>query len=1691
MPSRAALIAACIATCVGARAQVVINELMYHPDTPQGLEEFIELYNAGPSAVSLDGWCFSGVTYCFPAGTTLPADGYIVLARNAAAFEAAYGFAPAHVYTGALDNSGEAITLRNAGNAIVDRVVYDDRGSWPVLPDGQGPSLERIAVSAETDTPRNWRASIAAEGHTVGAPNSVAASDLPPWLEDLTFALSPQPGQHLAVTVRAVDASAVELVYRVGFDPETTLTMHDDGAHGDGAAGDGVYGATIPGQAAGALVRFRVLASGPTGSMSAPRTDDSIVYVGTVVADPAMSSNLPIFQWFMHPDDYQAALDHYLTDEEEPAVLAYGGVVWDNARTRVRGDTSREYPKKSWKFRLPRNHPFDDPAFISVPVKELDFLASYTDKSYLREVLANEAFRDAGSPYNQIRHVRLVKDGAFFGLYQLRESMETEWLERSGFDSDGAWYKAFDDFSYRSLEEVTTRYEKKTRKWEDHSDLHEWITNVSLLGGDLQYTQLLDRVDLPGVINYLAVTCAIHNNDHIAKNYYVYRDTNGTQRWTVQPYDMDLTFGRVSGLGTILNDVIFADQDQVEGQDPHVSPSHPRFGDRLHWKFYNEWNKLIDALYEHPPLLQMYFRRLRTVTDQLLAPGRIESRVAELVSLIADDAALDVATWGQYGDPQTVAEAAALITDDYLPRRRAHLLVTHRVPGSVPEPRVGTPRVVINEIMYNPPSGPAAEFIELHNPSADDAVDVSGWRIDGADVTLPPGSVIPAGGYALVVADSVQFHAVYGGGVLVLTEFNGTLDNGGEHLVLRNESQVVVDSVRYDDDPPWPIEADGQGKSLERIDAMQPGNRTANWAASAVVNGTPGRANDAAGVIPPIPDLWVNEVLPVNASINTDETGAHEPWIEIYNASPDAIDLGGMHLTDDYAIADKWTVPAGTILCGHSWMIFWADNDPGDGPRHTNFALSPTGGAVGLFTADNVIVDYLNYDSLGANISYGKVPDGGPTRRILASPSPAGPNGAGGTRVILNEYNAVSDSGFLKNNGSDTFWGRIAGNGGDWFELVVIEDHTDMRGWQLEISDDTGGANHTVQTLTLTNHPVWSDLRSGTIVTISEQLADDASYDPLGGDWWINARAANAGTGALVTAANFRVTNDNWQLTIRDASGNVVFGPAGEGVQPASGIGNDEVFRLEVDPSSDILPTSDYSDGFLSSFGSPNFTSAQATVQNFSPLRSGVAPCTGPETCDDGNDCTTDACVSGACVHTPLGACYDLSLTPAAATLLCDGETLTVELRAAALARPVRAVRALLHYDADALELISHAAGDGLGSPWDAATVETFADVNGDLALAVELDDSVTAQDAVVARLVFQAVALAAPTQVAFRTGCAPFATSLIAGDASLILPNTADSGTIAPGDATPPVIAGCPGDITVRPTPGQCAAVVSWTPPTASDNCGVPSLVASHEPGSSFPVGTTTVTYTATDDASNTALCSFDVTVLPLHPLTVDLELDGIAPAAHSRCITFELYACPSAVPVFTVEQTLTFTDGVTSPVVLNLPCGFDYTCLAVRDKLHTLRRVANPLPQADGAYTAAFTGPSSLRSGNLNDDDAIDILDFAELVLAVGAAPGVGTNCETAAPHADLDGDGVVFAVDFTYIAANYLHVADAPCCSGGSHEGRPPPLSSISLAELKARGLERLAAADANGDGVVDRRDLDLRLRIGTPRRTPRSP
>lgn len=314
---------------------------------------------------------------------------------------------------------------------------------------------------------------------------------------------------------------------------------------------------------------------------------------------------------------------------------------------------------------------------------------------------------------------------------------------------------------------------------------------------------------------------------------------------------------------------------------------------------------------------------------------------------------------------------------------------------------------------------------------------------------------------------------------------------------------------------------------------------------------------------------------------------------------------------------------------------------------------------------------------------------------------------------------------------------------------------------------------------------------------------------------------------------------------------------------------------------------------------------------------------------------------------------------------------------------------------------------------------------------------------------------------------------------------NSTCNQTITVVDTTPPVLSSCPANITVPADAGGCDAVVTYTPPTATDNCDSSApVVCSPASGSIFGPGTTPVTCTATDDCSNSSQCMFNVTLTAFNELDVTVQLSPTVVAGpFDRCITFELWDCPGVVPTHTANAVMTFSGGLATGTI-NVACG-NYECITARDRRHTLRRKDEAFGITGDHYTADFTGnPGSggdwLISGNLNNDAFVDILDFGVFTSQWLVNYGSGnTTCSTAAPHADLNGDGIVNNAEFTFIQINFLKGNEANCCGApgiGPGEGEAFAIQQISVDELWEHGLGELASGDLNADGLLDMLDIE---------------
>jgi hypothetical protein len=169
---------------------------------------------------------------------------------------------------------------------------------------------------------------------------------------------------------------------------------------------------------------------------------------------------------------------------------------------------------------------------------------------------------------------------------------------------------------------------------------------------------------------------------------------------------------------------------------------------------------------------------------------------------------------------------------------------------------------VISELMYHPadPTEPGFtdaddfEFVELLNVGAR-TIELQNARFSaGIDFTFRGGTLAP-GARLLLVRNQAAFEARYGAGLPIAGVYAGSLDNGGERLTLLDRAGGAISNFTYDDNPPWPADADGAGYSLTLIrpETLPDPNLPESWRLSRNRGGSPN----------------TSDALPVSAFANT------------------------------------------------------------------------------------------------------------------------------------------------------------------------------------------------------------------------------------------------------------------------------------------------------------------------------------------------------------------------------------------------------------------------------------------------------------------------------------------------------------------------------------------------------------------------------------------------------------------------------------------------------------------------------------------------------------------------------------------------------------------------------------------------------------------------------------------------------
>lgn len=692
--------------------------------------------------------------------------------------------------------NGQSVALSNHpfGDILLSQPIDLDNALGFLNP---GDNVLAIAILNAADDPETLYLGTQLEGRasalnpstttylakpTPGAENAPAVTTWGPVVQNLTRDVLFQAAEPVLVTAKVIPISGpvqtVTLYYRTMFDGESALPMTDDGQGGDAVANDGVYSSTIPANTAlsGQLVRWYVTTTDTLGNTNREPAfldpTDSEQYVGGLAASPEIVSKLPVFHWFVQNP---AAAN---TDAGTRGGLWFAGEYYDNILFDLHGQSTKGFPKKSYNIDFNSTHRFRlTPALKRM--KDINWLTNYADKSKVRNTLSYETFAAIGSASHLAFPIRVEMNGQFFGLYDFVEDADNIWLERLGLDPDGALYKMYDTLSNVSAGE------KKTRKQEDKTDLQTLINGMKL-PEQQRVLFIYDNVNLAAMAAYLTGLVLTSNADCCHKNYYAYRDTNGSGEWQYMPWDLDLTWGR-NWTGGYFDDTMYSQNGIWVGAN----------------------NALIAALYDIPAFREMFLRRLRTVMDAVLqAPTTpaelrlIENRLAELLDVAGPDATTDFGVWPTWGQTQTMAQGIDQLVSLHLGPRRQYLFDTLSAKNGEIPPAQTAISVLIDTVLATPNSGnPDEQYVALTNPEST-AVDISSWTLGGdVSATFPPGTVIPKGQTLYVSPDAQAFRArpespTGGEGRFVQGVLKGVLPPIGT-VELKDQNGVLIDALTY------------------------------------------------------------------------------------------------------------------------------------------------------------------------------------------------------------------------------------------------------------------------------------------------------------------------------------------------------------------------------------------------------------------------------------------------------------------------------------------------------------------------------------------------------------------------------------------------------------------------------------------------------------------------------------------------------------------------------------------------------------------------------------------------------------------------------------------------------------------------------------------------------------------------------
>ncbi len=530
---------------------------------------------------------------------------------------------------------------------------------------------------------------------------------------------------------------------------------------------------------------------------------------------------------------------NYVIDESNPDYLDFDGPI----QIEVRGSSSQLFSKKQYSLTTyDSTGEKDNVKLLGLP-KENDWIlnALAYDTTFVRDYVSYKLSNSLNQYASRAEYCELILNGEYRGIYMLLEKLKAD-------DNRINIKKIKDDDN--ELPDLTGGYIVKADKIEGTEELgwsmpsygwgnvnfayevpkpedktsqqDDYIQNVFNQLAETSYnpsnnssnTSLFDGypsiIDIPSFIDFMLLNELASNVDAYQFSTFFHKDRGGKLR-AGPVWDFNLTFGN----------------------------------DLFEWGFdrskYNIWQFLdgnrgarfwTDLFYDPDFSCYLTKRWLElTATDQVLNENKINDLIDETVVNIFDAVNRQEQVWnididfdGRIANLKTfISQRIQWITDQLNPNISAC-------------ENVAIPNLVISKIHYNPQDqgdddSDDFEFVEITNNS-DLPWDLTGVYFGGLGFSyqFPPGFIVQARQSVFLANKPSAFESSYG--FSPFDEFFRNLSNSSERLELLDGFGNLIDYVVYDDDSPWPEDADGNGYFLKLKDLDLDNSFAENWIAS-------------------------------------------------------------------------------------------------------------------------------------------------------------------------------------------------------------------------------------------------------------------------------------------------------------------------------------------------------------------------------------------------------------------------------------------------------------------------------------------------------------------------------------------------------------------------------------------------------------------------------------------------------------------------------------------------------------------------------------------------------------------------------------------------------------------------------------------------------------------------------------------